>query len=303
MHFDEYQRQAQETDQLPQGAKVENGDKEQLIPFLGMAGEVGSLLSEYKKLLRDGPIHSHFKDQVREELGDVLWYVANVAAKFGLSMEDVAKENLQKTRDRWLAQRERKPRIFDADYLQTEQLPRQFEYVLTYGSDENGVKKVMVCDTSGKQVGNFLTDNALEEDGYRFHDALHLAHAALIGWSPVFRKLLGRKRRSVGKVDEVEDGGRAGVIDEALVAIEFEYARRHNMFEGAKTVDWELLRTIKRLTDGLEIRVITANEWEQAILQGFKVWREIRRHDGGIVRGDMISGSFEFSPLPASQKA
>ena len=302
MHFDEYQRQAQETDQSPQGTTVEDGNKEQLIPFLGMAGEVGSLLSEYKKLLRDGPVHLHFKEQVKEELGDILWYVANVATKFGLSLEEVAAGNIQKTRDRWLAQRERKPRIFDADYPEKEQLPRQFEYILTYGLDEKGARKVMVCDINGKQVGNFLTDNALEEDGYRFHDVLHLAHAALLGWSPVFRKLLGRKRKSSARVDEVQDGGRAGVIDEALVAIEFEYARRHNMFEGAKTVDWELLRTIKRLTDGLEIRVITAREWEQAILQGFKVWRDIRRHDGGIVRGDMNTGTFEFSPLPDLQK-
>jgi NTP pyrophosphatase (non-canonical NTP hydrolase) len=298
MHFDEYQRQAQETDQVPQGSTSEEGSKEQLIPFLGMAGEVGSLLSEYKKLLRDGPAHVHFKDQVREELGDILWYIANVAAKFGLSLEEIAQENLQKTRDRWLAQRGQEPRLFDESYPAHEQLPRQFEYVLTYGTDEKSNRKVMVRAPDGKQVGNFLTDNAIAEDGYRFHDVLHLAHAAVLGWSPVFRKLLERKRRSDPKTDEVEDGGRASVIDEALVAIEFEYAQRHQMFEGASTVDWELLRTIKRLTEGLEIRVVTPKEWEQAILQGFKVWREIREHDGGIVRGDMIARSIVFSPLP-----
>ena len=301
MHLDEYQRQAQETDQIPQGSTSVHGSKEQLIPFLGMAGEVGSLLSEYKKLLRDGPAHVHFKDQVREELGDILWYVANVAAKFGLSLEQIAQENLQKTRDRWLAQREQKTRLFDASYPAHEQLPRQFEYVLTYSADEKGTKKVMVRAPDGSQVGNFLTDNAIAEDGYRFHDVLHLAHAAVLGWSPVFRKLLNRKRRSDPTADEVEDGGRASVIDEALVAIEFEYAQRHQMFEGASTVDWELLRTIKRLTEGLEIRVVTPKEWEQAILQGFKVWRAIRKHDGGIVRGDMIAKTIEFSPLPKAQ--
>jgi len=301
MHFDDYQRQAQETDQVPQESISADGSKGQIIPFLGMAGEVGSLLSEYKKVLRDGPAHVHFKEQVREELGDILWYVANVATKFGLSLEQIAQENLQKTRDRWLAQREQKPRLFDEIYPAHEQLPRQFEYLLTYGLDEKGSRKVMVRTTDGKQVGNFLTDNAITEDGYRFHDVMHLAHAAVLGWSPVFRKLLDRKRRSDVKVDEVEDGGRAGVIDEALVAIEFEYAQRHQMFEGANAVDCELLRSIKRLTEGLEVRVVTPKEWEQAILQGFKVWREIRKHDGGIVRGDMVARTVEFSPLPDAQ--
>jgi len=49
----------------------------------------------------------------------------------------------------------------------------------------------------------------------------------------VLRKLLGRKRRSVPKVDEVEDGGRAWVIDEAIAAAVYEYAERHGFLEGA----------------------------------------------------------------------
>jgi len=297
MEFDDYQRRAKETDQNPLNSASTAGDKEQLIPLLGMAGEVGTLLSEYKKLLRDGPAHLHFKARAREELGDILWYIANVATKFDLSLDEIAQANLEKTRDRWIALRQRVPRIFDSAYPESERLPRQFEYTISYG-EVGGIRKVMVRDRAGAQVGNFLTDNAQEDDGYRFHDVLHLAHAALLGWSPVFRKLLGRKRKSNPRVDEIEDGGRASVIDEALVAIEFEYARRHNMFEGAGTVDWELLRSIKRLTDGLEVHVLSAKEWEHAILEGFKVWRQVRVHDGGVVRGDMNEGTFTFSPLP-----
>ena len=68
----------------------QNIEKAELIPLLGLVGEVGSLLGEYKKLLRDGSIHQNFRDEVQEELGDVLWYVANVAEKFGLDLNDVA---------------------------------------------------------------------------------------------------------------------------------------------------------------------------------------------------------------------
>jgi len=50
MNFSEYQRKALETDQVP-GA----GEKSLIVPLLGLAGETGSLITEYKKLLRDRP--------------------------------------------------------------------------------------------------------------------------------------------------------------------------------------------------------------------------------------------------------
>src|SRR2546425_1996035 len=51
-----------------------------------------------------------------------------------------------------------------------------------------------------------IQDNAYDDDGYRFHDVFHFAHLAILGWSPVLRKLLKRKRRNDVLVDEVEDG-------------------------------------------------------------------------------------------------
>jgi len=74
---------------------------------------------------------------------------------------------------------------------------------------------------SGEKIGDELTDNAYKDDGYRFHDVFHSAYVAILGWSPVIRKLLKRKRKRKPRVDEVEDGGRAGVIDEAISAIVF----------------------------------------------------------------------------------
>ena len=70
-----------------------------VVPLLGLAGETGELLSEYKKHLRDGDSHLLFRERVSEELGDLLWYVANVAAKFDLKLGDIAQANLKKTRD------------------------------------------------------------------------------------------------------------------------------------------------------------------------------------------------------------
>src|SRR4051794_15566392 len=106
MNLDEYQQQANATDQNP---RTESGgtktatvpDKAEVIPLLGLVGEVGSLLAEYKKLLRDGETHRRFKDEVTEELGDILWYVADVATKFNLSLSEIAAQNLRKVNERW----------------------------------------------------------------------------------------------------------------------------------------------------------------------------------------------------------
>lgn len=288
MQLDEFQRIAQETDQKPG-----TDDGALIVPLLGLAGEAATLQTEFKKRLRDGDAHARFSEQVGEELGDVLWYVANIAHKVGLSLGEIAQKNLDKTRARWL--KNRAPHtLFDADYPAHEQLPREFEYTFAYSTVE-GIEKVVLLGNDGKQVGDPLTDNANRDDGYRFHDVLHLAHAAVLGWSPVFRKLLGRKRKSVPKVDDVEDGGRAWVIDEAIAAAVYEYAERHEFLEGATRVDWELLRSIKRLTAGYEVRSCTAAEWEIAILTGLRVWREVRQADGGTVRGNLVKRTLEFT--------
>src|SRR6266478_2725286 len=100
MDFDSYQKEALRTDRVP--AHVGSDDVLSLIvPMLGLAGETGQLLSEYKKHLRDGEAHRLFKERVSEELGDLLWYVANVASKFDLTLDKIAEDNLRKVRDRW----------------------------------------------------------------------------------------------------------------------------------------------------------------------------------------------------------
>lgn len=99
MDLNEYQIQADLTDQTPLGAGQD--EKAFLVPLLGLSGEVGSLHSEYKKHLRDGDAYKLFKAKLAEEIGDILWYLANVATKFQLNLNDIAKNNLRKTRERW----------------------------------------------------------------------------------------------------------------------------------------------------------------------------------------------------------
>jgi NTP pyrophosphatase (non-canonical NTP hydrolase) len=302
MELDEYQRRAVLTDQNPVGGAPippNAPDRRIVIPLLGLTGEAGALLGAYKKLLRDGASHRRFSDEVSEELGDILWYVADVAAKFDLSLEAIAAQNLAKVGARW-SRTGGGVHLYDEALVAEQQLPRLMEY--EFGEElVKGELKVVIRDrTTNSGVGDPLKDNAYDEDGYRFHDVIHMALAAHLGWSPVLRKLLRRKRKISNRepaiVDEVEDGGRAQVVEEAIVAAAYAYAADHRFLEGIEWIDHDLLKHIGRLTAGLEVAPRTSWEWNQALLNGFAAWRQLVAQNGGIVRADLRAGSIAVRP-------
>jgi NTP pyrophosphatase (non-canonical NTP hydrolase) len=261
---------------------------------LGIAGEAGDLATLFKKKLRDGDGFTIYPQQCAEELGDILWYLANTSRRLGFRLEDLAEQNLQKIKARWVHGQvgtARRP-FLDAQFTPRQRLPRVFE--VTFRESTRGNRKKVTLLRGGKRCGDPLTDNAYFEDGYRFHDIFHLAYATILGWSPVTRKLFRCKRRSNRQVDEIEDGGRATVIEEGIAALVFQYAEKHNLLDGLGHVDSELLSSIKRLTDGLEIRVASAGEWEIAILEGYRVFRLLNRHNGGVVVGNLIDRRLVF---------
>jgi NTP pyrophosphatase (non-canonical NTP hydrolase) len=69
-----------------------------VYPTLGLAGEAGEVAEKVKKLLRDddGVMSRERRDALAGELGDVLWYVAQVATEAGLDLADIAQGNLDK---------------------------------------------------------------------------------------------------------------------------------------------------------------------------------------------------------------
>jgi NTP pyrophosphatase (non-canonical NTP hydrolase) len=289
MDFKTYQREALGTDRVP--AKEPDDMASLIVPMLGLAGETGQLLSEYKKHLRDGEAHRLFKERVSEELGDLMWYVANVASKFGLDLDEVAAANLHKTRGRFLSGGATSD-SFDAGLPENERLPRRFEVELV--DCDGGLHRRVRVVIDGEPFGSELTDNAYDPDGYRFHDVFHFAYAAVLGWSPVTRSLIRRKRKSRPLLDEVEDGGRAAVIEEGVAALAFDYARRHRMLDGVGRLDFQLLRTIKDMTSHLEVKLRTTGEWEQAILQGFEVWRAVHAAGGGRISVDLDAHRLDY---------
>ena len=93
MKLNEYQEQAQRT-----ATDAKEYDK-CLNGILGLNGEVGELTDGYKKIRFQG--HVWVKEWAIEELGDILWYVAEVASAIGVTLEDVAQQNIEKLKERY----------------------------------------------------------------------------------------------------------------------------------------------------------------------------------------------------------
>ena len=69
------------------------------ISYVGLGlGEVGEVQNKLKKVIRDknGIINDEFKNDIKKELGDILWYVSEMSTILGFNLEDVAQANIDK---------------------------------------------------------------------------------------------------------------------------------------------------------------------------------------------------------------
>ncbi|MCG7597155.1 nucleoside triphosphate pyrophosphohydrolase family protein [Mycobacterium sp. PSTR-4-N] len=288
MDLNDYQTSALQTDVRPQRQLEDT-----VVHLLGLAGEAGSVAAEYKKHLRDGDAHSTWRERIAEELGDVLWYVAAIADRLDLRLGDIAAANLAKTNARWIPG---VPVPFDQSFPGNERLPRSGVYEFRSVHETIASRPSVDLFFNGLAVGDRLTDASDSPDGYRFHDVFHLAFATFLGWSPLTRALLGRKRRSDQLVDENQDGGRAIVLEEGISALAFAYGAEHGLLDGVEHVDQSLIRAIDSVSANFEVAERTGADWERAILAGFKVFRELLAHDGGFVVFNADVGQLEFVP-------
>lgn len=96
MNFDEYQKKASKTAIFP---KVR---ERYVYPTLGLVGETGEFVEKIKKIFRDknGKISKIDKEEIVKELGDVLWYLSQVAKELNISFEEIAEKNIQKLSSR-----------------------------------------------------------------------------------------------------------------------------------------------------------------------------------------------------------
>ncbi|HUB72400.1 MAG TPA: nucleoside triphosphate pyrophosphohydrolase family protein [Solirubrobacteraceae bacterium] len=91
MELSEYQRISRRTAEYPRAAWL-------AYPALGLAGEAGEVAEHAKKAIRDdgGEIGEERRAAMAKELGDVLWYVSQLATELGLDLDEIAQANLEK---------------------------------------------------------------------------------------------------------------------------------------------------------------------------------------------------------------
>ena len=92
MTFTEYQKTSRRTALYP------NLDNNYIYPTLGLAGEAGEVAEKIKKIIRDknGLVGDADRQELEKELGDVLWYISQIATELKIDLEDVAAHNLEK---------------------------------------------------------------------------------------------------------------------------------------------------------------------------------------------------------------
>ena len=236
-------------------------------------------------------------------LGGIAWHLSAIASLYHLSLDDVVSSNCDKVRFR--SMRGTPTPLHDADRDSKEQFPRRFDVAFV----RVGPKKSRMY-FEGKPLGDDLTDNFYDDDGYRFHDVIHLALVAHLGWSPVVRGLMKRKRKSRDdQVDEVEDGGRAKVVEELVIkAIHSEGDRQAKaagrcivgkttrLFPERTLINFKLLKTLRAYVDGLEVAKNAFWEWENAIFDGCEMFFHLSNEKQGTVHIDLEARTLSISP-------
>ena len=215
---------------------------------------------------------------MRKSLGDLIFYCAQIS---GYKLETAAKTNLSKINKLYKKTDEKDFEFFDDDFPPDEQFPRKFTVVF-HDIVSEGDKRTLRLSINGVIIGDRLGDNADNEDFYRYHDVFHLAYLAVLGWSPVARKLLNRKRKSSKDVDENQDGARARIIEEAVAIMVFQFAKQRKYLTEKYEIDEDLLKVISQLTLGLEVNNSrTMADWREAIELGFRIFNELKEKKGG----------------------
>lgn len=94
--FDDYQKKCLKTAVYP------DIGKNFVYPTLGLTGEAGEVAEKIKKVIRDdsGIITNGKKEEIKKEMGDVMWYLAQLATELDLNLSDIAKNNISKLKSR-----------------------------------------------------------------------------------------------------------------------------------------------------------------------------------------------------------
>ncbi|MFW1955174.1 pyrophosphatase [Acinetobacter guillouiae] len=204
-----------------------------------------------------------------------------------ISFLEIVQLNILKTSSRFLGS-ENEPNNFDEGFDEDEQIPKEFEIDIVLKNNKTYMK------WNGVRIGDPLTDNHASKDGYKYHDVFHLAYGAILHWSPVFRALIKHKRKSNPFIDETQDGGRAIVIEEGISVWLYSQAKEHDFFKDTSNLSYDILKTIQQFVKGYEVERCSLALWEKAILEGYKVFNQVKEKGQGKIIGNLERRTIEY---------
>jgi NTP pyrophosphatase (non-canonical NTP hydrolase) len=90
--FNAYQRESRKTWSLI------HTDHAIVYPTLGLTNEAGEVAGKVKKIFRDkgGQISDADREALKQELGDVLWYLTQICTELDITLQEVAEANIEK---------------------------------------------------------------------------------------------------------------------------------------------------------------------------------------------------------------
>lgn len=254
---------------------------EQFQQLILLEGKVASLLTMIAARSVIEP------SEARDSILGIFQELANAAAMIDMTLAGVADASAKKITAHWLPDRSKQAECFDSEYPPYERLPRKFTVdFLNIAHDDEQTPDELLVSIDGMHLGDRLTDNNHKIDGYRYHDIFHLAGACCLGWSPVFRGMLKRKRKSDSEIDRVQDGARASILEEAVIGEIFTYARKSEFRENMDRVDSDLVKLIQALVEGYEVERVEPWEWQDFILKSLNLFNQIRHGFSGKIAFD-----------------
>ena len=258
--------------------------------FFALGAAVGRLMNDFAGGAHWGLDRSDFL----AHLATSLQLLVRVASHADVPLDLAAQNNLAKINSRWPRKQIYPPLVDDGRDIY-EMLPRRIE--MNFEERVINQKPYVFQRCNGINIGDRLTDNKMETDDYRFHDVFHLSYATYLGWSPVLRALFKVKRKSDASLDENQDGARAILIEEGIATWIFNNGIRNHYYRFTDRIDYSLLKTIRQFVSGYErLDRCALWQWERAILEGFRVFRQLRVARRGCVVADLRKHELRFVP-------
>lgn len=248
---------------------------------------------------------------------ETAWHLAALATLNELKLSEIL--NTLKTKTEFRGGISDKV-IRDTCFHKQERFPDVFEIAFVPSAKNELVSEMYWLREDGyhSKLGASLQDNHPDKDGYRYHDAIHVAFAVHLGWSPNLRKFMNLKRKSNKATDDNEDGGRAAILEEMIILQVHTYASKLKLyineaegndpnqqlekspFEEPNVLTFEFIRALHQLSKGYEVFESKEADWRNAICAGYEMYI-LLQEAGGVLIANTKRRTLEYRPLSGEE--